>query len=112
VHYYNKNTKELAEKLDLIASTLSPILKQLENTGLITRQHDNKNERTVVVSLTVRGSEIQAQISQVQQHVSCETDLTELEYIELRERLTYLMDNLKAHVKGPHAWLAKLPSDS
>jgi MarR family transcriptional regulator, organic hydroperoxide resistance regulator len=109
--HQNQNTKELAEKLDLNTSSLTPILKSLENAGLITRERGNQNDRRVVVSLTVRGSEIQAQTSQIQQHVSCETGLTELEYIELKEKLTHMLDNFKIHVKRPDAWMAKLPND-
>lgn len=107
----NQNLQELAEKIGLTTLALTPILKPLENAGLITRDRGNQNDRTVVVSLTVRGSEIQAHSNQIQHNVTCETGLTELEYVELREKLTYLLDNLKAHVKGPEIWLAKLPSD-
>lgn len=109
--HQTQNTKELAEKLGLNTSTLTPILKRLDDAGLITRQRDNKNERTTVVSLTIRGSEIQAQTSQIQQYVSCETGLTELEYIELREKLTHMLDNFKIHVQRPDAWISRLPSD-
>lgn len=109
--HQNQHVKELADKLDLDSSTLTPILKRLENAGLITRARDNKNERTVVVSLTARGSEIQAQTSRIQQQVSCETGLTELEYIELREKLTHMLDNFKIKVQRTDALIAKLPKD-
>jgi DNA-binding MarR family transcriptional regulator len=109
--HQNQHVKELADKLNLDLSTITPIIKRLENAGLITRERSNQNERTVVVSLTKRGSEIQAQTSQIQQNVSCETGLTDLEYIELREKLTHMLDNFKIKVQRQDAWVANLPSD-
>jgi MarR family transcriptional regulator, organic hydroperoxide resistance regulator len=109
--HQNQHVKELADKLDLDSSTLTPILKRLENAKLITRTRDNNNERTVVISLTTLGSEIQAQTSRIQQQVSCETGLTELEYIDLKEKLAHMLNNFKTKLQRQDAWLAKLPSD-
>src|SRR5689334_15846953 len=44
--------KTIGEQLDLDSGTLSPLLKRLEQSGLITRLRDPKDERQVIVSLT------------------------------------------------------------
>lgn len=46
---------ELGEKLFLESNTLTPILKKLEQIGLISRRRDPQDERQVRVSLTPKG---------------------------------------------------------
>lgn len=103
--------EELADKLhlDLIATTAT--VKALENASLVTRARGNQNDRKVVVSLTVLGTEIQHKTSQIQQKMSCETGLTQLEHVELREKLDKLLDNFKTRVQRTDAWVKNLPAD-
>ena len=105
------STDELAEKLDLDQTSLTPIIKSLESASLITRAHGNQNDRTVVVSLTTLGAEIQHKTSQIQQKMACETGLTQLEHIELREKLDKLLDNFKTRVQRTDIWVKNLPDD-
>jgi DNA-binding MarR family transcriptional regulator len=46
---------QIAEKLDLESSTLTPLLQRLETAGLVNRKRDPANERRVVISLTAQG---------------------------------------------------------
>ena len=46
------NVKELGSRLYLDSGTLTPVLKRLEQKGLITRQRDDKDERVLIVSIT------------------------------------------------------------
>lgn len=46
---------ELAQEARLAPSTVSPMLKRLERRGLVQRQRDERDERRVVVVLTVEG---------------------------------------------------------
>lgn len=109
----NQNVKDLAEKLNLELSALTPLLQRLEKAGLITRERNNQDEQNnIVVSLTVLGSEIKQKTNQIQQQVSCETGLSELKYIDLRDKLTSMMDNFKTKMQRPDAWLNKLPKDA
>ena len=52
------NVKELGSRLYLDSGTLTPVLKRLEQTGLITRQRDDKDERVLIVSITKEGDEL------------------------------------------------------
>ena len=47
--------KDLGEKVYLDSGTLTPLLKKLENKGLINRKRDDKDERNVIISLTQKG---------------------------------------------------------
>ena len=52
------NVKELGSRLYLDSGTLTPLLKRLEQKGLITRQRDDKDERVLIVSITKEGDEL------------------------------------------------------
>lgn len=49
------NVTELGNRLYLDSGTLTPVLKRLEQKGLITRQRDDKDERVLIVSITKEG---------------------------------------------------------
>lgn len=48
--------KELGEALYLDSGTLTPLLKRLQNAGLIDRKRSTQDERKVLISLTPEGS--------------------------------------------------------
>lgn len=50
-----QNVGEMAGKLALESSTLTPILKRLEAAGLVKRTRNPANERQVIVMLTPQG---------------------------------------------------------
>ena len=52
------NVKELGSRLYLDSGTLTPVLKRLEQKGLITRQRGDKDERVLTVSITKEGDEL------------------------------------------------------
>ena len=52
------NVKEIGSRLYLDSGTLTPVLKRLEQKGLITRQRDDKDERVLIVSITKEGDEL------------------------------------------------------
>lgn len=47
--------KELGEELYLDSGTLTPLLKKLEQKGLITRKRSSEDERNLILSLTKAG---------------------------------------------------------
>ena len=102
--------EELAEKLHLNLSSLTSTVKALENGNLVIRASGNQNDRTVVVSLTALCTEIQHKTSQIQQKMTCETGLTQLEHVELREKLDKLLDNFKTRLQRTDTWVKNLPA--
>jgi MarR family transcriptional regulator, organic hydroperoxide resistance regulator len=55
------SVKQLSKLLKLEAPTLSPLLKRLQTAGLVERQRDPADERSLQVSLTTRGRNLRAQ---------------------------------------------------
>ena len=49
------NVKAMGEILYLDSGTLTPVLKKLENKGLVTRQRSAKDERNLIVTITESG---------------------------------------------------------
>lgn len=50
--------KHLAERLRLDSGTLTPLLKKMESAGLLTRQRDPEDERSVIITLTKQGESL------------------------------------------------------
>jgi len=59
------SVKEISARLQLEPPSVSPVLKRLEVAGLIERQRDAADERTVRLSLTERGRALRAEASHV-----------------------------------------------
>lgn len=53
--------KELGKRLFLDSGTLTPLLKRLEQKGLVKRERDNEDERVLIVSITVSGEKLKEQ---------------------------------------------------
>ena len=51
----------IADRLALEASTLTPLLKRLEDAGLVRRIRNPENQRQVVISLTEAGTAVRSQ---------------------------------------------------
>lgn len=59
-----QKVSELGEKLFLESNTLTPLIKRLEATGLVSRIRDAQDERVVRVTLTPQGRSIAAEALQ------------------------------------------------
>ncbi len=90
--------KSIGEKLDLDSGTLSPLLKRLEQSGLLTRLRDPTDERQVIVSLTPKGHEMRAEIDTIMSGIGEAAGCTIEEMVTIREMLQGLRANLKAAV--------------
>lgn len=55
------SVKELGQCLYLDSGTLTPLLKKLEAGGLVERKRDQKDERSVIASITKRGMDLREQ---------------------------------------------------
>jgi len=86
--------KTIGEQLDLDSGTLSPLLKRLEQNGLIGRTRDPKDERQVIVSLSEKGEAMKGEVEGIMlaigEAVGCSAD----DMASLRNRLQELRANL------------------
>ncbi|HZZ50574.1 MAG TPA: MarR family transcriptional regulator [Pseudonocardia sp.] len=60
-----RSGRELARLLQLDPGTLTPLLKRLEQGGLITRRRDPSDERTLAVTLTPAGRALRDQAERI-----------------------------------------------
>ena len=59
------SVSELGERLLLDSGTLTPLLKRMETSGLVTRQRDAHDERRVHIMLTAAGREMKARAASI-----------------------------------------------
>ena len=58
------NVSLISKRLYLQSNTLTPLLKRMEEMGLLTRERSVEDERNVIIRLTEKGSNLQIQASQ------------------------------------------------
>lgn len=73
------NVKTLGEHLYLDSGTLTPLLKKLEQHGLIQRERSGEDERNVVVRLTPAGTALEARAAEIPQKIRRCLSLSEQE---------------------------------
>lgn len=88
------SVNEIGEKLDLDSATLTPLLKRMESSGLLSRARSAEDERVVIVSLTATGKKLRPKAEQVQNTVGKATACT----IPELQRLTRQLRDLKKQV--------------
>lgn len=95
--------KKLGEHLRLDSGTLSPLLKRLEAAGLVRRERDTRDERSVRVRLTEEGAALRERAEQVPRRIVASTGFDLEEIRELRARLDRLTTALDAaaHEEAP-----------
>ncbi|WP_028748946.1 MarR family winged helix-turn-helix transcriptional regulator [Rhizobium mesoamericanum] len=90
--------KAIGEQLDLDSGTLSPLLKRLEQNGLIKRTRDSRDERQVIVSLTDKGRAMRGEIDTIMSAIGQAAGCTLEEMKTIRGLLRSLRSNLTAAV--------------
>lgn len=88
------SAKDLGNKLHLDSGTLTPLLKKLENMGLVKRQRDAEDERSLLVTLTNKGRELKTNAGEIPEKIFCGLKITMEKLVELREELNHLTQNL------------------
>jgi DNA-binding MarR family transcriptional regulator len=89
------SVKELGQRLALDSGTLTPLLKRLEHSGLVTRRRDPDDERVVRIELTPAGQKLRSKARNVPTELACRTGFDVTDDRELA-RLTRLREELTA----------------
>ena len=90
--------KAIGEQLDLDSGTLSPLLKRLEQSGLVKRTRDSRDERQVIVSLTEKGRAMRSEIDTIMSAIGQAAGCTLEEMKTIRGLLRGLRSNLTSAV--------------
>lgn len=92
---------ELAHRLRLDASTLSPLLKRMETMGLLERRRCAQDERRVTIHLTPAGLDLAVPATQVREEVAQRLELTPNEGEQMRTLALRLVHTLEGDVDRP-----------
>src|SRR5258708_17809235 len=85
---------EVGERLFLDSTTLTPLLKRLESSGLVTRTRAASDERQVIITLTRQGRALKSQAQEVPESVFCASECTLEEVVSIRDHLLMLRGKL------------------
>lgn len=92
--------KELGERLALDSGTLTPLLKRLEQQGLVERRRGEDDERVVRIHLTPDGRALRSKARKIPMELACRagydvaSERSMRELVRLREELTQLARRL------------------
>lgn len=86
------SVRELSRLLRLDPGTLSPLLKRLEAAGLLVRDRDRNDERSLAVTLTDRGRALRQEAEKIPPAVVARLDMELAELRALHESLTRVID--------------------
>lgn len=86
--------KELGQALYLDSGTLTPLLKKLEASGVVTRVRDSRDERNVFIEVTEAGWELREKASQVPLQIFCNSGIGVEEAQELHLQLVSILRKL------------------
>ena len=88
--------RSLAESLRLDHGTLTPLLRRMETSGLVTRQRSHDDERFVEVSLTAHGLDLRRHAERIQCDMKELLRLDDEEFRALQAALRALTANVSA----------------
>jgi DNA-binding MarR family transcriptional regulator len=86
----------LGERLFLDSATLTPLLKRLESSGLVSRKRAAEDERQVIISVTARGRALSEKARDVQQAIFKAAQCSADELHEIKKQLESLRTKLRS----------------
>lgn len=90
------SVKRLGERLFLDSGTLTPLLKRMESSGLLTRKRDSLDERKVLLELTESGLALRPKVLS---WLECQVEASAMDadqIARLREDLSGLLEALQS----------------
>ena len=87
---------QLGERLSLDSGTLTPLLKRLEQNGLVSRLRDVADERRVHIHLTAAGRRLKGRAAAIPGCLMAATQCSVPELIALTQQIQTLRDRIKA----------------
>jgi len=91
------SVKELGERLTLDSGTLTPLLKRMEQKGLVTRQRDPSDERLVQIRITQPGQALKEAAERIPAALAKELPISAAEAEQLKTQVDGLLNRLGHH---------------
>ena len=88
--------KEIGERLHLDSGTLTPLLKRLEQAGLVRRTRSTEDERQVLIGLTAQGNGLKERARAVPPQVLAAARCSVAELTAVKNEIVALRDRLNA----------------
>jgi DNA-binding MarR family transcriptional regulator len=88
--------KDIGERLYLDSGTLTPLLKRLEQAGLIRRTRSTEDERQVLIALTSQGQALKDKARAVPSSILAASQCSVAELTAVKNEITALRDRLNA----------------
>lgn len=85
------SVKKIGERLHLDSGTLTPLLKKIEQMGLIIKYRDPNDDRVVIVELTDQGLDLQDKVKDIPEEIFCSVGLSKDKLLELKKDLDELI---------------------
>lgn len=85
------NLSFIAQRLQLQSNTLTPLLKRMQELGLITRTRSETDERNIVIALTDKGQAMKQEATQIPQYLAEKLPISADEARQLYSILTKLI---------------------
>ena len=100
------SVRQLGERLILDSATLTPLLKRLEQDGLVSRKRDVDDERVVRIHVTAQGRTLRTKAKRIPAQIACRagcdperpSDLARI--ASLRDELMALVAQLSSEPNG------------
>lgn len=89
-----QNVKTLADRLQLDSGTMTPLLKRLEQAGLIERHRARTDERHVIVQLTAKGRDLERAAVGIPNEINRATGLSGTALLSLGENIRRVRETL------------------
>ena len=87
--------KALGQELFLDSGTLTPLLKKLEDKGLVSRRRSERDERNLIVTITEAGEEMKDRALHIPTEMAKCVNLPREETYTLYRRLNQLLEYVK-----------------
>ena len=96
--HHSVTVKEMGEQLFLDSGTLTPLLKKLENKGLLTRVRSSADERNLIVTITEEGVALRDKAVHIPQVMADSVVINSEELVNLYNTLYKMLGKPEIHV--------------
>lgn len=90
----HQKVSEIGEKLNLDSGTLTPLLKRLEQRKIVTRTRSERDERTVIISLTTEGKTLQDKARNIPEQLTDSLSISVEDLQKLKTTIDQILSNI------------------